>query len=232
MDLNQLVYFGLLAFTISVPLIRSFEHRIHYAGKWKYLFPAILITAAVFLIWDAIFTARGVWGFSHDYTAGLYILKMPLEEWLFFIIIPFATVFVFEVLDYFIKNFNFPVLSMTITILLILIFSILFFLYIDRTYTMVVTGFMVVVLLMQFVVKSYRTYLSMFYLSFIICLIPFLIVNGILTKLPVVFYDDTENLAFRIYTIPIEDFIYFLALYLMNMNLYKFFQGRFAKAKI
>jgi lycopene cyclase domain-containing protein len=228
MDLNHLVYAGLLAFTISVPLIRSFERRIHYAGKWKFLLPAILITAAVFLIWDAIFTARGIWGFSHDYTVGLYILKMPIEEWLFFIIIPFATVFVFEVLDYFIKNFNFPVLSLVITIVFTISFSVLFILYFDRTYTMVVTGFTVIVLLMQFVVKSYSTYLSMFYLSFIVCLIPFLLVNGILTKLPVVFYDDTENLAFRVFTIPIEDFIYFLALYLMNMNLYKYFQGRFA----
>jgi lycopene cyclase domain-containing protein len=155
---------------------------------------------------------------------------MPIEEWLFFIIIPFATVFVFEVLDYFIKNFKFPLLSLITTIVLTLVFSVLFILYFDRTYTMVVAGFTVIVLLMQFVVRSHRTYLSMFYLSFIVCLIPFLIVNGVLTKLPVVFYDDTENLAFRIYTIPIEDFIYFLALYLMNMSLYKFFQERFAKA--
>jgi lycopene cyclase domain-containing protein len=39
-------------------------------------------------------------------------------------------------------------------------------------------------------------------------LIPFLIVNGLLTSIPVVIYNDNENLGIRIYTIPIEDTVY------------------------
>ena len=44
--------------------------------------------------------------------------------------------------------------------------------------------------------------------------IPFLIVNGLLTSIPVVLYNDAENLGIRIYTIPVEDVFYGYALLL------------------
>jgi lycopene cyclase domain-containing protein len=50
--------------------------------------------------------------------------------------------------------------------------------------------------------------LRVFLYSFLIALIPFLIVNGLLTSLPVVLYNNTENLGIRIYSIPVEDVIY------------------------
>ena len=47
-----------------------------------------------------------------------------------------------------------------------------------------------------------------FFVSYMIVLIPFLIVNGLLTALPVVEYNNTENLGIRIFTIPVEDTMY------------------------
>ena len=37
---------------------------------------------------------------------------------------------------------------------------------------------------------------------------PFLIANGALTGMPVVLYDNAENLAIRAGTIPLEDFFF------------------------
>jgi lycopene cyclase domain-containing protein len=56
--------------------------------------------------------------------------------------------------------------------------------------------------------------LRTFLYSFLIALIPFLIVNGLLTSIPVVLYNDAENLGIRIYTIPVEDVFYGYALLL------------------
>jgi lycopene cyclase domain-containing protein len=52
-------------------------------------------------------------------------------------------------------------------------------------------------------------------------LIPFLTVNGILTALPVVLYNDTENCGFRIYTIPVEDTMYSYLLLMMNIIIFE-----------
>jgi lycopene cyclase domain-containing protein len=52
-------------------------------------------------------------------------------------------------------------------------------------------------------------------------LIPFFIVNGILTgsfiENEVVWYNDFENLGIRLFTIPIEDTVYAFTLILLNL---------------
>jgi len=47
------------------------------------------------------------------------------------------------------------------------------------------------------------------------------VVNGLLTSLPVVTYDNMQNLGIRIGTIPIEDFLYAAILLSMNISLYQ-----------
>ena len=64
-----------------------------------------------------------------------------------------------------------------------------------------------------------------FYRAYLVSLIPFFIVNGILTSLPVVMYNDSENLGIRIFTIPIEDTMYSLLLLLMNIVLFEYFKN-------
>lgn len=43
------------------------------------------------------FTQEGIWGFSAEHLSGIYILSLPVEEWLFFVIISYASVFTYEV---------------------------------------------------------------------------------------------------------------------------------------
>jgi len=68
-----------------------------------------------------------------------------------------------------------------------------------------------------------------FVVCYIISLLPFLIVNGFLTALPVVMYDDAENLGIRIYTIPFEDTVYGMLLMLGNVWGMEWMRGRRAK---
>jgi len=69
-----------------------------------------------------------------------------------------------------------------------------------------------------------------FLVSYAICLIPFLIVNGFLTAIPVVIYNDAENLGIRIYTIPFEDAFYGMLLVLMNIVIYEKLKTRDEKS--
>jgi lycopene cyclase domain-containing protein len=68
------------------------------------------------------------------------------------------------------------------------------------------------------------------YLAFGMILIPFFIVNGILTGSfiddQVVWYNNDENLGIRIGTIPLEDTFYALLLFTMNVSLYEWLRAR------
>ena len=60
----------------------------------------------------------------------------------------------------------------------------------------------------------------------VIHLIPFLIINGILTAIPVVIYNNDENLGKRIYTIPIEDTVYALTMLLGVVSIMEYLRKK------
>ena len=65
-----------------------------------------------------------------------------------------------------------------------------------------------------------------FFIAYAFSIIPFMVVNGYLTSLPVVLYEAGQQLDFRIYTIPIEDFFYSMLMLGSNISLYEFFKSR------
>ena len=65
-----------------------------------------------------------------------------------------------------------------------------------------------------------------FLFSYLIILVPFLLINGLLTAIPVVLYNDNENLGVRLYTIPVEDIFYGMLLIMMNVVGYDRFKAK------
>ena len=224
------LYLWLHIATISFPLVRSFEPRIAYASRWKALFPGIILTAGFFIVWDVIFTQDGVWGFNADYLTGLFLFHLPIEEWLFFFTVPFASVFIYDCVIYFDTGNRLNVKLNWLATLLGVLLIILAALNIHRDYTFYSFLFGGLLLLAQgLLLKS--AYLGHFFVAYLIHLIPFLLVNGILTggvtEAPIVWYNNAENVGIRIWTIPVEDMVYALLLLLMNITYYEFFKSRF-----
>ncbi len=91
----------------------------------------------------------------------------------------------------------------------------------DKLYTVVNYGFLV--LLVTYTILKTPSILNTFFITFLIVLIPFSIVNGILTgsfiEEPVVRYNNLENLGIRLGTIPIEDIGYAFSMLLMSLVL-------------
>lgn len=220
------IYLALILFTLSYPLYKSFEEKINYVSKWKFLFPAIISSAIFFIAWDIWFTKIGVWKFNPDYILGIYILNLPIEEWLFFIVIPFACIFIYEVMNYFVKKDVLKNYTPLITIVLVIFLVAFSVLYADRIYTFITFSLLAFFLLThQYVIKS--DYLGKFYLAWLICIIPFLIVNGVLTAMPVLIYNNAENMAIRIITIPLEDFFYGMLNILQVVTVYELLKKKY-----
>ena len=118
-------YLILNLLSVSFPLAWSFDRRIDYYKKWPALFLGTVLVGGVFIIWDVVFTRMGVWGFNPDYLVGVDIINLPLEEWLFFLLIPYACLFIYESLNYFIpsrplKKVTKPILMALIPVLLVI----------------------------------------------------------------------------------------------------------------
>ena len=222
--MQQFVYMGVILFALSYPLAQSFEYRIQFATKWYALFPAIIITATFFIAWDYWFTQIGVWEFNSCYVLGLFFLGMPLEEWLFFLVVPFASVFIYEVLIYFVPKDHFKPLGKPFVNIMVPFLIGMGFLHMDKWYTSVNMFFGAAVILIHFVYFNDQ-YLGRFLIAYLVHLIPFFLCNGVLTggltEEPVVIYNNAENLGIRIWTVPIEDSIYALSLLLMNISIFE-----------
>ena len=191
-----------------------------------------MLTMGVFIPWDVIFTINGVWGFNSDYFLGVEILSLPFEEWLFFICIPFACVFThYAVLLYFPNLKLKKVTTKAISISLVLILFVLALVNYDKWYTLV--NFSLAIPLTWLVYKYNPQLLQHFLLTFLVMLIPFFIVNGVLTGSwidnQVVWYNDAENLGIRMGTIPVEDSIYAYSMILMNLFFFEYLCSIFKK---
>ncbi len=203
--------------SLAIPLLFSFHPKIKFYRKWPSILPGILVMMLIFIPWDIYFTASGFWGFNPDYLTGIYWFGLPMEEWLFFICIPYACMFTHYVLTALVPNWplrekNNQWVYLIIASLLIIL---LWYGY-QQWYT--ATAFLYALLILGLTQNLAPQVLPSFFMSYVVILIPFFLVNGILTGSglpePIVWYNDAENFGLRLGTIPVEDAIYNLGMLL------------------
>ena len=216
---------------VAIPLIFSFHPRLRFDKHWKHVFTAIAAVALIFILWDAQFTAMGVWWFNDNYVLGLDILGLPIEEWLFFICIPYACLFTYHCFGILLPKRLLSRRSQGISIFLVTALLIVAGTHIDRWYTSVT--FIALALVIGYLEWGARArWLLQFYISYLVLIIPFVIVNGLLTgtclENPVVNYNDAENVGIRLLTIPVEDIFYGMLLILLNVAVLEFCRQKLA----
>jgi lycopene cyclase domain-containing protein len=221
------IYLYLNIFTILFPLLLSFDKKVAFYRNWPALLPAILVNALAFIFWDVQFTKNGVWSFNEEYLVGIYLFNLPLEEILFFITVPYACVFIYDVLNAYITKDLLQPYAKSIAFVLMMALPLIAVFNMGRWYTSVT--FMLVAILHLVHLKYFHTkFLGRFYLAYLVHLVPFLLVNGVLTYLPVVIYNDVYNLGLRIVTIPIEDTMYSMLMLLLTISVYEGLRQRFS----
>lgn len=230
---DHLLYLAIDAGVLSLPFLFSFHPRIRFYQHWRAFLFGCTLTLVPFIIWDIAFTQSGVWGFNPRYLTGVNLIGLPLEEWLFFICIPYACVFTFYCFGLVKWKVNLKPWYVVFAIMS-LVFIVMAILNTERAYTFltflltgVTLGYLSLVSKPKWLPRAVLTY---------VCILPFFFIsNGLLTgswiEEEVVWYNNTENLGIRLNTIPIEDSAYGFLLVLLNMMLFERARNYSSKVK-
>jgi lycopene cyclase domain-containing protein len=222
---------------LIVPLIFSFHPKLQFYKQWKAFGVATIIMMAIFIPWDMYFTSQGIWGFNSKYVSGLFLLNLPVEEWLFFICIPFACTYTWHCIKVLVDKVPFPAFFKSMAWAFAVISLVVAAAFMGRWYTF--TAHLVCGLFLLYhllILKSY--YISRFMFVFTLILIPFIITNGILTGIrfweydfvnlqpnniteKIVWYDNSHNLGVRIFSMPLDDVAYGLTMLLLVITVYE-----------
>lgn len=212
---------------IIVCFIASFDRKILFNKHFGSYLKAAFVAAIPFIAWDVWFTKMGVWWFNTDYTTGIILLGLPLEEWLFFFCIPFACVFTYYSLNKFF-NLNWTIVfNKYLTWITILVGLGVAIFYHDRIYPFV-TGIVAATTVAYLYYVAKVDWIGKSSFTFVILLPGFFLVNGVLTGTgldsPIVNYNSEQILNIRLLTIPIEDAIYGYTQFLIVIYLFKLFK--------
>jgi lycopene cyclase domain-containing protein len=95
--MGHLTYLGLLAGCLVVTAPLELVLRVRVYARWKRFLLAVLPEFVVFVAWVLYAIAQGHWDYDGDLTLGVRLPGgIPVEEVLFFIVVPLCAVLAFE----------------------------------------------------------------------------------------------------------------------------------------
>tara|TARA_Y100000385_G_scaffold81373_1_gene83268 strand:+ start:541 stop:1230 length:690 start_codon:yes stop_codon:yes gene_type:complete len=227
------LYLILMLVSFGSCFLLSFDKKVAFYKNIKFLAPAIFLVAVPFIVWDEYFTTNGIWGFNPNYLQGIYLGSLPLEEVLFFFLIPYCCVFVYEVLIAYFPAIYLQRITKIFSLIIVLSGAALSLLNLDNWYTLLACS--LAVLIAVFAMQRKYIWYPRAIFAFLVAQLPFLIVNGVLTGAatpePIVWYSPLHIVGIRILTIPIEDVFYNFSMLIPIMGLYHYFKARFSVIK-
>ena len=202
-----------LAITLAVlagPLALSFDRKVAFYRKWKQLCISIVPVAAVYILWDIWVTGRGDWWFSTEYAGTWKLFGLPLGEWLFFFVVPYACIFILEVVRAYFPRRSHQNRSLVLRVGIVVIVAGLSgaLLFNRQEYTVLALISFSLWVAAMLVLQPDLLHQSHTFWFFFLSTIAFFLVNGVLTGMPIVLYNPQAIWGIRIITIPLEDLLY------------------------
>lgn len=183
------------------------------------LFFGVFLTAIIFIVWDQL-VVNYFWFFNSQYITGIFLLNLPIEEILFFITVPFSCLLLWV-------NYKRRFADRTLKYPLVYLWSVLagasiLFLVYGKIYSASVLFVFLIVVALDLILKTKLFYRKLFLIFiFLITNILTFIFNLYLTARPIVIYSEALKTNFNIISIPVEDFIFGMALIALNIILYE-----------
>tara|TARA_B110000285_G_C15136547_1_gene627330 strand:+ start:880 stop:1623 length:744 start_codon:yes stop_codon:yes gene_type:complete len=208
---------------LAMPLLLSFDKRVNFFSQWKDFWPTNLAVMAFFIAWDVLFTEWGIWGFNPDYLLGPEWLGLPLEEWLFFICIPYASIFTYATIKHYVRRNPIRYSALTVSMTALAITGGITYWYAEALYTFTASALFCVFLI--WIVATYAAWTHHMWVTLLVLIVPFIVTNGVLTGIhfweypllhheagqiedSIVWYNDVHTTGWRIFSMPADDLIY------------------------
>lgn len=222
--LYTLIALGVLA----GPLALSFEETVHFWTHWPAVGLALGLTGLLYLFWDSLVVRRGDWAFNPVFTGNLRIFHLPLGEILFFVCVPYACLFLFEVVRAYFAPVELWVVGPTTLFAGALVFAVACWVFRHLAYTLLAMASVVIFLSTLALTRPALAGRSEFWIWFGLCFGAFLVVNGLYTALPTIRYNPKAIWGIKVGTIPLEDFFYNFSYLGLTLCFYLTFEGWFA----
>lgn len=213
-------------------LLLSFDKKLRFYKQWKTLIPSILFVVILFVFWGRAFSKAQILGLNPNYLTGISYFDIPIEEYLILFTTSFFFSFIYEEIKSHFFKFR-PVqfsyyFSLTFTLLAI----ILALVYHDKWYTfaaLMIAGVLNWIIYFGYTPKWY----PYFIIAFLVALIPFLFVEGLLlgmiTENSLTWYNPNEIIGFKILSVPIEEFFFFFLMNFSVIVIHEFLKKRWVK---
>jgi lycopene cyclase domain-containing protein len=222
------------AASLAFPLAFSGSVRFGFGRAWPLAWAAVGLAAIPFGLWDIAFARAGVWDFNPRYVLGPAAFGLPLEEWLFFLAIPFACLFIYRQFagaadaagpGSFRSSRARPGRRFVLAFACLAVaFASLALSHSDRLYTL--SAGLAAAVAAAALAWGRPRYARPFVLALAVQYVPFLIVNGLLTGLPVVRYRADAILGPRLLSIPVEDAAFAFVMFVLPVAIYEALSAR------
>ena len=95
--MDRFQYLLLMGACVAVTLPLEFVFRARVYRRPRRLVRAMAMPLALFVVWDLVAIARGHWTFTERYVTGWELPgSLPIEEFVFFLVIPVCALLTFE----------------------------------------------------------------------------------------------------------------------------------------
>lgn len=207
MQLSSFTYLIIDGLIILVPLLYSRDRRLRYDRSYPALGVSIAMVSLFYIGWDVVVTDWGEWSFNSEYVTGIYLLNLPVEEILFFFAVPYSCLFIYEAVQFYAKEGTWRIPTWVFLALALFLLAVAL-VFREQGYTAKALGSAAFFILCAILIMPGLLRDRKYWLWLALCYIPFLMVNTVLTALPVVQYNPSAIWGSRFITIPYEDFLY------------------------
>jgi lycopene cyclase domain-containing protein len=184
-------------------------------------------------------TYRGDWAFNKDYLMGLKIAGLPIEEILFFVVVPYSCIFIYENLNHFFNDKAIPY-NKWFYYLLSIIFIFIGVFFNQQEYTVLAMFSVAFFFLIASTWFPDLLQSRNFWIYLLISFFAFIIFNYLLTSIPIVTYNPeaiwggTVQQVWngRFITIPYEDFFYNFSMLSFYLLVYRHFKNKKSLMKL
>ena len=222
MEFQNYWYLLILFVMAAVTMFLFIKKTIVFFTELKYMIPAIIFSGAIFILLNIRLLETGIISFNYNYLTGKNILSLPIEEWLFLLLISLFSFSVYILVNVNLANFEKPNLFLAISVILLLVFG--FEAWFSREKLVPFFIFFLLTIYFGYTIfrNRFKLHLSKFYVSYGIAVVPFFLFKGILYSLPVILYNNEHILGIRLFSVPIEEFGFFFLLMLINITIFEY----------